>query len=319
MATGTSNYRPWASGRFTVGVGLKPLAGGPIFLCDEQSAHYRRNKAQVRTEDLEKYYPTNASLSASELAATVAHLNRIADREGIAPAQLLSGEVPFRDGFDEFCCRVQEDVSIWKKAGGREWLAAIHLAAPNHWAPADKIGKSFVESHLPVPKIAPIALIAGKLFEQGLVRGPQERLAWGVATDDRLNHHPLPPAGISLEEWHGRSFDVAEPRLFARVERQTLFPVPGHDLLVFTIRTFFVDVATLPVEEKLQLDACLWSMSEDVLRYKGLAADRQAISDWLCATSSADRGSRSGARCPPEVRPVPPERPLPSSSASSSA
>lgn len=312
------SFSPWSSGRFTVGVGLRAIPGAPVFLCDSQFSHYRQNKARVRTENLEKYYPQNVGLTDGELAATVAHLNQIAGREGIAQARLLPDEVPFRDGFDEFCCRVQEDVSIWKQDHGREWLAAIHLAAPNHWSPAEKIGQSFVDSHLPVPKIAPIAMIAGKLFQQGLERGVQERLAWGVATDDRLNHHPLPPNGVPLSDWHGRSFDPENPRLFARVERQTLFPVPGHQLLVFTIRTFFVDVATLPAEEKLLIDACIGSMSEDILLYKGLAADRDAIRAWLRITSSEDPGSPLEEQCPLAGRPVPREPLLLSSSASSS-
>lgn len=311
-------YRPWSSGRFTVGVGLRSVSGAPVFLLDSQFDHYRQNKARVRTENLEKYYPQNVGLTESELAATVSHLSRIADSEGIAPATRLPGEPGFRDGFDEFCCRVQEDISIWKQDQGREWLAAIHLAAPNHWSPAEKIGRSFVDSHLPVPKIAPIAMIAGKLFQQGLERGVQERLAWGVATDNRLNHHPLPPNGVPLSDWHGRSFDPTSPKLFARVERQTLFPVPGHQLLVFTIRTFFVDVATLPAEEKLLIDACIGSMSEDILRYKGLAADRDAIRAWLRTTSSEDPGSPLEEQCPLAGRPVPREPLLLSSSASSS-
>lgn len=274
-------YSPWNTRRFIVGVGLKSIPGQKIFLQDEEWAHYRGNKANVRNENLAKYYPANVGLSDAELSAATNYLKEIAQREGISEVTLLPSEVPFRDEFDKFCCSVQEDISIWKKEGEREWLAAIHLAAPNHWAPEDKIGKSFTDSHIPVPKIAPISQIAGKLFQQGLERGLQERLAWGVATDNRLNHHPSPPSGILLEDWHGRSFDVEHPKLFARVERQTLFPVPGHSLLVFTIRTFFVDVATLPSVDKQQISQCMDSMDEDILRYKGLLLDKSPIQNWL--------------------------------------
>lgn len=83
------------------------------------------------------------------------------------------------------------------------------------------------------------------------------------------------------EDWQGRSFDPHHPKLFARVERQTIFPVPGHSLLVFTIRTFFVDVATLPSVDKQQISQCLDSMDEDILRYKGLMHDKSLIQDWL--------------------------------------
>lgn len=274
-------YTPWNSRRFTVGVGLKSIAGQRVFLQDTEWAHYRGNKANVRNENLNKYYPPNVGLSEAELNATTDYLKTLAQREGITEAVLLPSETPFRDEFDKFCCSVQEDISIWKKAGDREWLAAIHLAAPNHWAPEDKIGKSFTDSHIPVPKIAPISQIAGKLFQQGLERGLQERLAWGVATDNRLNHHPTPPAGVKIEDWHGRSFDPEHPKLYARVERQTLFPVPDHSLLVFTIRTFFVDVASMSAIDKQQISQCMDSMDEDILRYKGLLHDKGLIQSWL--------------------------------------
>lgn len=106
----------------------------------------------------------------------------------------------------------------------KEWLALIHLSASNHWDAREKIGRSFTQSHQPIPHIDPISKAAPKIYEQIQIRGPMECFAWGVATDDRLNHHPEPPPDISPEEWKGRSFDRSSPNLYARIERQTPFP-----------------------------------------------------------------------------------------------
>jgi hypothetical protein len=45
--------------------------------------------------------------------------------------------------FDMLCAQLQEDFAICCTNEHEDWLAAIHLCAPNHWAAGDKIGKPF--------------------------------------------------------------------------------------------------------------------------------------------------------------------------------
>jgi hypothetical protein len=258
---------PWKSGRFVMGVGLKPAKASEVFDTTTFHAEYLAQKAERRKEKLERYYPRPVNLTTEEMHQAVETI------KSFCPGLALSQDDEYRDEFDQLVSHLSEDVSLWKKENNREWLASIHLCAPNHWAAEDKIGKSFIDSHLPVPKIAPIAQIALKLFEQSVERGPQERMAWGVATDTILNHHPLAP-------FKGRSFNPNDPELYARVERQTIFPVT-KDLLVFTIRTYFIDMAKLERSDRDQIVSCLHSMDEDVLRYKGLMHDREHQIKWL--------------------------------------
>ncbi len=76
---------------------------------------------------------------------------------------------------------------------------------------------------------------------------PFTRFAWGISTDDRLNHHPEPPVGYDPEEWRGRKFS---DQFFVRVERQNLIGLKEVDAFIFTIRTYFYDVEALNSEEK---------------------------------------------------------------------
>lgn len=267
-------YRPWAAGKFLITAGLKPLQGDVFPVTPERDV-YLANKASARAEDLAKYYPVPVGLSDDELAAAVALL-----RTYTMPV-LTDPAPPFRDALDEFASGVPEDIALWKREEGKEWLAAIHLCAPNHWAAAEKVGRDFPATHAPVPRMAALNKAAPSLFQQILQQGPMERMAWGVATDDRLNHHPDAPVGVDPADWHGRRFDAANPRLWARVERQTLLPVPGHELVVFTIRTEFVDLAQANREDRSLVALCIEGMPSDVLAYKGLARDRDVVVRWL--------------------------------------
>ena len=108
------------------------------------------------------------------------------------------------------------------------------------------------------------------------------RFAWGLATDQRLNHHPQPPQN-EAGDWEGRRFNAARPELYLRIERQTLSGLADLDAVVFTIRTYFENIGTLrdnPVR-CAELTAALRSMGDASLMYKGLAADRAAIVDWI--------------------------------------
>lgn len=270
--------RPWRTGKFIITAGLKPLANKPIFLAEEDPEKYSHNKLQARLESLSKLYPESVGLSASEI-------QKIAD----VLRTLIARDLPLirfkeirnpRDEVDYLISQVPEDFSVWKMDGDKDWLALIHLSSPNHWDARQKIGKSFFASHENIPHIDVISKAAPKIFDQIQKRGAVERYAWGVATDDRLNHHPEAPPGVPEEEWRGRSFDQQVPGLFIRVERQTLFPI-DQKLIGFTIKTSFVEVSSLPVEDLKLIAEAISGMDDSILNYKGLQRDKDSILSWL--------------------------------------
>ncbi len=109
-------------------------------------------------------------------------------------------------------------------------------------------------------------------------KGPFVRFAWGIATDTRLNHHPAPPTVQNVLDWRGRRFQTDNPKLFLRVERQTINRLPDVDAALFTIRTYFMGIKGLRLG-KLRLT--LTSMPAETLHYKGIAMDRDGILDWI--------------------------------------
>jgi hypothetical protein len=271
--------RPWLTGKFAIAAGLRPLGAAPIFTRLTDAAKYLHNKQAACRESSQKYYPPTAGLDAMEMRLIASELRTLIQKD-LPELQLNAADVDDREKINQLLCHVPEDFAVWKLVDGKEWLALIHLCSPNHWAAGDKIGKPFLEVHQPVPHINPISLAAVKFFEQVQRRGSVERFAWGVATDDRLNHHPQPPAGVEETNWKGRAFDPSAPQLFLRVERQTLFPI-NREMLGFTILTTFHNVAELPEVEKRGLIQAISGMDAELLSYKGLKSSGPDILHWL--------------------------------------
>ena len=114
-----------------------------------------------------------------------------------------------------------------------------------------------------------------------VAKGPFVRFAWGVATDRELNHHPA-------NELQGRTFDTMDPVLELRIERQTLTSFAELSASLFTIRTYFLDVAgELSAEERLALGSAIDSMSPESLVYKGLDGSKEEIVGWLASLGLA--------------------------------
>lgn len=270
--------RPWQTGKFQITAGLKPLEDRPVFLHEPNHDHYIENKKKARKEDLLKFYPLPVDLSNEEMQTTASVLRSLLAKD--RPELTLYESTEYRDEIDLIISQVPEDFAVWKYDGEKEWLALIHLMSPNHWDARKKIGKDFLNTHLPVPHIDPLVKASLKMFEQVQKRGAQERYAWGVATDTRLNHHPEPPYGVTLEEWQGRSFNVKSPELYVRIERQTLFPITDKTN-GFTIKTSFVNVSTLPSDDLRLIASCLESMDDKILSYKGLLHDKEPILSWI--------------------------------------
>ncbi len=298
---------PPKSGKYEVSAGLRLLGSERALDVDAKWAEYRAVKLAGRRERLAKYLPTPVKVS-DEVIARVALtlLDRMLFelpehfRGGRAEGRIecaLSGEtivfthegeldrarsvgIDYRDLWDALASQLQEDFAIWRldRATQSEWLGALSIFFPNHWSPEEKIGKSFLEVHLPVADFAPVRARSFAMAEAMVERGPMRRFAWGVATDTRLNHHPDEPVG--------RSFNPAYPELYMRVERQTLHPFPDLGASLFSIRTTFRDVATelSPVEREL-LASAIRSMSPEALVYKGLDKTREAVLEWIASLS----------------------------------
>jgi hypothetical protein len=301
-----ARYFPLESGRYEVKPGLFKFgtdfgngeADRQVFQRDDQFPRYHAAKLAARAERLSKYFQTHQYRSATAervVRFIVEHLPTPAppgrgsglhdvELPSTGGAEVGAVSVPLLGGvgvgnpsdLDPLALRVQEDLAVIQREGDRHWLAAIHLCFPNHWAAEDKIGKTFAEIHAPVAGIEPINRQADKLVDAmihattGFVR-----FVWGIVTDTELNHHPSQP--------RGRQFDPTNPRAYLRIERQTIWGFPEVDASLFTIRTYFEDIAALPSEKRAKVISAIESMSPAALEYKGLAASREDLLAWLRA------------------------------------
>lgn len=299
-------------GVYEVAAGLSPLgtdhgAGAldqQVFqfgLAPGDEEPWLRNKQVGRAAGLDRYVRTAGFAPGLEQAVCAWMLDRLRAEH---PQRTFDDGVPggFTSRFDHLCSQVCEDVAVMAEdRSGTNRVVALSLFSPNHWSAADKVGGDFRAIHAPVAGMQRILATTEALLDVLVHRGPFVRFAWGVATDTRLDHHPEAPTGVDGALWHGRAFEPvprARPQLawpevlprstaplFLRVERQVLAGLPAHRAFVFTIRTWFLDGNELradPSRNRL-LQSALVSMTDDVLRYKGLDRTRAAILAWLQA------------------------------------
>jgi hypothetical protein len=297
-------YLPFLHGKYSTSPGLIPMPkqlgdqNRAVFQIDESYFNYLGNKERCRKENIHKYYLEHA-LPDKVIAVVnrymlqqmlnehpkifafddTMHLlkNSLTGKECKINTDFISTpENPYLSVFDLLCSQLQEDFAICCLAEQNDWLAAIHLCAPNHWAAADKIGKRFDAVHAPVPDMEKTKQHYVKTLSTVIQKGPFTRFAWGVATDNRLNHHPEPPYGVEPDHWHGRKIVDQVPNFFLRVERQNLIGFTELNAFLFSIRTYFYDFRELEDAERKSLLMALESMSSATLTYKGLS-DKMVI------------------------------------------
>ncbi|PYE56250.1 heme-dependent oxidative N-demethylase subunit alpha family protein [Deinococcus yavapaiensis] len=184
------------------------------------------------------------------------------------------------DALDFLALNVSEDFSIVARSNdtGEDWLAALHVCAPQHWDPREKIGRSFGPVHAPVGGSAALIATAPRLVHALTHKGPFARFAWGLATSDRLEHHP---ATRDHEDRSERPFDPEST--FVRVERQTLTPFPDERGAFFTIRPYLYALREVAADadRRARLAAALRSMTAEHLAYKGMTSWRDEVAAWL--------------------------------------
>lgn len=292
---------------------------GQVFQIDSNFAHYRQVKLAACKENLNKYYQTcDYSLSTATAVAglIIERLTqeysqyftaKLLNNDNIIFHNSLTGETLYLDKhlqlqevkikgeevipvyvstLDALAAQIQEDITvICRDRDGKNWVSAIHLCFPNHWSAQEKIGQDFATVHVPVAGMEKINRQANKIVDTMIERRPTVRFAWGLSTDTRLNHHPQAPQNISTEEWCGRSFNFNgnNPRLYLRIERQTIWGLPKSNAALFTIRTYFRDCNVIRQNRELKskLLSAIESMTSDSLVYKGLAASKKDILMWL--------------------------------------
>lgn len=296
-------------GRYEVAPNLKPLgtdfgngeSDAVLFELDSDFKRYRANKEDAYADSPAKYFAIGDVSAAVSLAVAEAFRDHLARDY---PSEFESGEsfltsrltgeavawtprgaldvpgsslsVTVKHLFEALAFQIQADLAlVARDPDGNDRVVAVHVCAPSHWHPAEKLGQSFFQTHTVVPGFDRINAAAPKMVDAMIKQGPFIRFVWGVESDTRLNHHPEPSSGWDFVAWDGRAFDQFP--FCARVERQTLLGLPAVDAALFVIHAKTIPGKELSAEERAAMLAAVQSMSPEALRYKGLDRHYQAL------------------------------------------
>lgn len=173
---------------------------------------------------------------------------------------------------------VQEDLAIVRGPVDQtpdllEWL---NVCLPSNWVPAEKIGGTFGAVHTPVVHSERLLGAQSQIVRAMVHAGPFVRYVWGIHRDGALCHNP---------RIHQAAPWGADPvrQAYFRVERQTTHGFPALNRALFTIRYWvepLTETATDPWRRE-RLAEALAHMDDAELAYKGLAAARNHLVDWL--------------------------------------
>ncbi|WXH30040.1 hypothetical protein WA016_04010 [Myxococcus stipitatus] len=179
--------------------------------------------------------------------------------------------------------QVQEDLLVLD--GTREGfpLVAGQLCFPSGWCLADKVGRSLLDVHAPVPRFAEQMGNPTLRLLEGLKPGRTvTRCNWAFTVTERLCMEPS-----AFEQWRhlfeGITPENAGERCFLRLERQTLSRLPETGAILFTIHTYRAPVAgEVPTaEHRRRLAHVLRTVPDDMSGYKRLAPLREPLLAYL--------------------------------------
>jgi hypothetical protein len=212
---------------------------------------------QVTTNDFDRYILEKQIASKTQTITAEFNLSEEIN-ETISNFIVKNYPLPLKEPFDFFSLgyQMQEDLAIHRMDEKNDWLAAAHVSFPSGWRPEEKIGRSFEEIHVPIPGFN--LKTSRKLAETMIYSGPFERYVWGLSFEDRINGHPNIPK---------KPFDINNPVIFVKIERQITIGFPELSAALFVIRQFLIKEQDI---NKPLLVKALQSMNEDQRKYKGL-------------------------------------------------
>lgn len=282
-------YRPFHKGIYTTTPSLIPLGTDfgngvldaiPLQL-DKGTAALIANKHQIQT-----YRPLILMSDISESVAAAA-IQQLSDERDIA--QTAVGDVyagmpqlheiwrettsALESRFSALSRVIGEDIAIVEiDSEGNDRNALMSIAAPSRWAPEEKIGRSFVATHTPVPNMEKTLAVAAKLQQMLLERGPFVRFTWGISTTPALDTHPsvTEPPYAGGDAW-------------LRTERQVIRRIPEHQAFLFTIRVMVEPLSDVrkSITDASALAAALRSMDEKSRIYKSVDGHVDALCAYL--------------------------------------
>ncbi len=269
-------YFPLQDDRFEHQFGISALPANESIL--EQTDHYQE-EIQLRREllrsDLANHFQ---ALPQSEPAQREATETLAATAPELFKNRSAEDGPPLLDAAKY----VQEDLVLLSgDAASGHGVIAGAVCFPSGWSIRDKIGKSIMEVHDPVPEYASVmATSTDRLLSKLKPKRPVWRMNWGVRPWERLDQSPKWATEL---ESHAKAITTenAGRECFFRVERQTLSRLGHTNAILFTIHTHQTPLEELIPWQQHNLAGVLESCPEATLHYKGIAPIRDAVIAYL--------------------------------------
>lgn len=257
-------YFPFASPRYKMQIGAGPIPEGrgilePDELLEEELALKR---ACFAARDNYYYLALPGSGDAQREAAEYLTQGRESDFKRLGDS-------------------VQEDLLVLTLQEPHVPLIAGHLCFPNAWSLDEKLGRSFLEIHAPVPGFAEsIGTASQKLLERLKPGRPVERLNWAIKANAQLD------LTNRWADWEAEqkalvTEENAGERCYLRVERQTLSLLPKTNSVLFTLHTYLQSIATLTSAQRSIVRGVVETCPPEMLAYKGIAPFAAPLKAWL--------------------------------------
>ncbi len=179
--------------------------------------------------------------------------------------------------------QVQEDLCVMDGNDSGSPLVAGHLCFASGWCLDDKMGRSFLAIHAPVPLFAEKIGRPADLMMQRVKTGrPTARVNWTIHPSDRLNCAPVMKKRYAFER-EGITPQNAGERYYLRSEWQTFVRYPRTDAVLFTIRTRVTPlaVALADPDDARRLATLLRTMPPAMLEYKSLSRHADMLLAYL--------------------------------------
>jgi len=181
--------------------------------------------------------------------------------------------------------QVQEDLCVMDGNDPGSPLVAGHLCFASGWCLDDKMGRSFLAIHAPVPLFAEkIGRPADLMMQRVKVGRPTARVNWTLHPSDRLNCAPVTKKRYAFEH-EGVTPENAGERYYLRSEWQTFVRYPRTNAVLFTIRTRVTPLgdALADPDDARRLATLLRTMPPAMLEYKSLSRHTETLLAYLDA------------------------------------
>ena len=277
-------YLPF--GDRTLTLGLKPLKLADWIEIDDQFVPYLQRKTELLETNYSEVF---ASLPGTQIAQQevlnllLEHLLQQFPQQYDRTSESITTKAThqtwkitdFAQPLDLAGRLVQEDLCLMQPSDRGYILAAASLYFPLRWRLLEKLGRSLMQIHQPVPEYSEeLRNPVDRLFDRLKVDRPVSRSNWSIVDTPELHlGHQSHSDTAPLE--HTPSGES----LWIRVERQTLRRLTQSCCILFTIRTYRYPLAILRnyPDSAIELSTIVQQLSPEMQRYKNLLPIRETL------------------------------------------